>query len=166
MDFRSRIVGYGDEPLDNILFNPNNWRVHPKAQQEAMTGVLSEIGWVEGVIINVKTGNLIDGHMRALLAQKAGSKTIPAIYVDLTLDEENLILATKDPIGMMAVADQQKFSDLCEVITTDNQAVEDLIKAMGEMDGIPEKSLDPKPGRTKKPKIVICPGCGMEIKPA
>ena len=38
--FQNRIIGSGEEPLDQIQFNPRNWRVHPLNQQNALKGVL------------------------------------------------------------------------------------------------------------------------------
>ena len=32
----NRIVGTGEEAPDQLLANPRNWRVHPKAQQDAL----------------------------------------------------------------------------------------------------------------------------------
>ena len=62
MKYQNRIVGNGEEPLDQIMFNPRNWRIHPLHQQDALKGVLEEVGWVQQVIVNKQTGNLIDGH--------------------------------------------------------------------------------------------------------
>ncbi len=45
--WRNRIVGAGEEAPDQLLANPGNWRVHPKAQQDALAGALDEVGWVQ-----------------------------------------------------------------------------------------------------------------------
>src|SRR6266496_1142724 len=39
----NRIVGYGEEPPEQLLANEKNWRVHPKAQQEALKGALRKV---------------------------------------------------------------------------------------------------------------------------
>lgn len=44
--WRNRIVGHGDEPPEQLLANPANWRTHPKEQQQALAGALSEVSWV------------------------------------------------------------------------------------------------------------------------
>ena len=87
-EYKNRIIGSGEEPLDQILFNPRNWRVHPLNQQNALKGVLEEVGWVQEVIINQRTGHLVDGHLRCQLAAREGAKTIPVKYVDLSEEEE------------------------------------------------------------------------------
>ncbi len=38
--WRNRITGTGEEAPDQLLANPANWRVHPKAQQDALAGAL------------------------------------------------------------------------------------------------------------------------------
>lgn len=57
----NRIVGAGEEPPDQLLANPRNWRVHPKGQQDALAGALDEVGWVTGVIVNRRSGCVVDG---------------------------------------------------------------------------------------------------------
>jgi hypothetical protein len=36
--WRNRIIGSGQEAPDQLLANPANWRIHPKAQQDALAG--------------------------------------------------------------------------------------------------------------------------------
>ena len=125
--YKNRIIGSGEESLDNILFNPRNWRIHPLNQQDALKGVLEEVGWVQQVIINKRTGNLIDGHLRCQLAARDGNKTIPVLYVDIDEAEEELVLATLDPIAGMAATDKQKLDELFQDINSDNENVQKLI---------------------------------------
>src|SRR5690348_10145058 len=80
--WRNRIVGHGEEDPEQLLANPNNWRIHPKSQQDALKGVLSEVGWVQDVIVNKRTGFVVDGHARVALAISAGER-VPVVYVDL-----------------------------------------------------------------------------------
>ena len=124
---RNRIVGSGEEQLDQIMFNPRNWRIHPLSQQDALKGVLEEVGWVQQVIVNKRTGNLIDGHLRCQLAAREGAKTIPVVYVDVSEDEEALVLATLDPIGAMAATDKQKLDELFAGIESENENVRKMM---------------------------------------
>jgi hypothetical protein len=39
--WRNRITGSGQEAPDQLLANPANWRIHPKAQQDALAGALT-----------------------------------------------------------------------------------------------------------------------------
>ncbi len=125
--YKNRIIGSGEESLDNILFNPRNWRIHPLNQQDALKGVLEEVGWVQQVIINKRTGNLIDGHLRCQLAAREGNKTIPVLYVDIDEAEEELVLATLDPIAAMAATDKQKLDELFAGIQSENESVRKMM---------------------------------------
>ena len=135
-DWKNRIIGHGDEPLDEILFNPANWRIHPKAQQEALEGVLSQVGWVQDVIVNKQTGHLVDGHLRCQVAARNGEKTVPVVYVDLTPEEESLILATIDPLSAMAATDKQKLDDLLHAVQSDDERVQEMISGLAEREGL------------------------------
>jgi len=129
---KNRIIGSGEEQLDQIMFNPRNWRIHPLSQQDALKGVLEEVGWVQEVIVNKRTGHLVDGHLRCQLAAREGAKTIPVKYVDLSEDEEALVLATLDPIGAMAATDRQKMSELMEMIKTEDERVQKMVSDLAE----------------------------------
>lgn len=111
--FRSRIVGFCERRADSFLAHPENWRVHGWAQQEALSGVLDAVGWVTGVVENVRTGHVVDGHLRVQEALKRGDETlVPVVQVDLSEEEERLVLAALDPIGAMATADGAKLAAL------------------------------------------------------
>ena len=133
---KNRIIGSGEEQLDQIMFNPRNWRIHPLSQQDALKGVLEEVGWVQQVIINKRTGNLIDGHLRCQLAAREGAQTIPVVYVDVSEDEEALVLATLDPIAAMAATDKQKLEELFQDINSDNENVQKMISEIAEHNGM------------------------------
>jgi len=168
-EYKNRIIGSGVEPLDNILFNPRNWRIHPLSQQDALKGVLEEVGWVQQVIVNKRTGNLIDGHLRCQLAAREGNTTIPVVYVDLEETEEDLILSTLDPIGAMAATDKQKLDELFRDIQSDNENIQKLITEIGAKEGIIPPDFEPvgidEQGRLDEKAKVTCPECGHEFTP-
>ena len=101
--WRNRIVGHGEVEAESLLANPRNWRIHPKNQVDALAGVLAEVGWVQDVIVNQRSGFVVDGHARVALAIKAKEK-VPVLYVELDEREEAIILATIDPLSAMAAA--------------------------------------------------------------
>ena len=142
-EYKNRIIGSGEEPLDQILFNPRNWRVHPLNQQNALKGVLEEVGWVQEVIINQRTGHLVDGHLRCQLAAREGAKTIPVKYVDLSEDEEALVLSTLDPIAAMATTDKAKLDELFASIETENADVLKMLDDIAEKERLEYAKRDP-----------------------
>jgi hypothetical protein len=123
----NRIVSYGEENPEQLLANPLNWRVHPKAQQMSISGVLDDIGFISPIIVNKTTGHMIDGHMRVSLALRNNVAKIPVVYVELTEQEEREALITLDPITNMAVADMQNLEMLISDLDDVNDAVKLLI---------------------------------------
>jgi hypothetical protein len=114
MTWRNRIVGTGEESPQDLVANPKNWRTHPVGQETALSAALDEVGWVDDVIVNRRSGLLVDGHLRTELAAKRGEQSIPVKYVDLDEREEALVLATFDPISGMAGTDEDKLKELMD----------------------------------------------------
>jgi len=148
--WRNRITGAGEEAPDQLLANPANWRVHPKAQQEALAGALDTVGWVQQVLVNRRSGFVVDGHARVALALTRGEATVPVLYVDLEPDEEALVLATLDPIGAMATRDEEKLRALLAEVTVDDAGLRRLLADMAgpntgltDPDDLPEPSEAP-----------------------
>ena len=101
----NKIVGHAEVPPDQLLANPNNWRIHPMYQQKALQGVINDIGYIKSVTVNKNSGMVIDGHLRVTLALRDNIPTIPVEYVDLTEAEEAEALITLDPIAALAGSD-------------------------------------------------------------
>jgi DNA modification methylase len=132
MALKSRIVGEGTEAPDQLLANPENFRRHPKPQQEALEAALSELGWIQRVIVNERTGHIIDGHLRVELALRRDEPEVPVLYVDLTENEERIALATLDPISGLAYHDEQQLEELLAAITTDNDELAAFLDSLGK----------------------------------
>ena len=126
--WRNRIVGHGDEDPRVIRPNPQNWRVHGEKQSRALTGILAQVGWVGEVMVNRRTGHLVDGHLRVDLAIQSGEARVPVTYVDLDDQEEALVLATLDPLGAMAGVDRLRLGDLLEQMAHEDQATQALLE--------------------------------------
>ena len=125
--WRNRIVGQGVESPEQLLANPRNWRIHPKAQQDALAGVLSEVGWVQNIIVNQRTGHVVDGHARVEIAISRGEAEVPVVYVDLDENEEGVILAALDPLAGMAVTDPEKWAELLAEISVTDEALRAML---------------------------------------
>jgi DNA modification methylase len=108
--------------------HPKNWRKHPRAQAEGLDGVLNEVGWVQNVILNQRTGRLLDGHLRIELALKNHENEVPVTVVDLSEEEEEKVLVTLDPLSAMAKINHSQLEAIIMGIKTTNPAVADLIE--------------------------------------
>ena len=70
--WQSRIVGHGQEDPARLVPNELNWRRHPAGQRKALTEVMDRVGWVQDIIVNRRSGRLVDGHLRLTLALERG----------------------------------------------------------------------------------------------
>ena len=138
------IVESGTVDPTTLTPNPLNWRMHPQYQIDALEGLLNSVGWVNRILVNKRTGNMVDGHARVETAIAQGEQSVPVDYIDVSEDAEQLILATFDPLSSMAYADAAMLADLIEACA-DN--LNDLLKrglermpgaqVDGEWDGMP-----------------------------
>jgi hypothetical protein len=170
--FQSRIVGHGAEPPDQLLANPQNWRVHPRRQQKALEQALDKIGWVTEVIVNQTTGHVVDGHLRVGLAISAGEPTVPVTYVELSEDEERMALASLDPITGLAIADTASLTSLLSELNVEDE-LGDLLRDVagqrdGRMDPPSQEQIEERQeamdnafsGNEARSEEVTCPDCG------
>ena len=114
--YENKIIGTGTENPEQLLANPYNWRIHPKTQQDALESLLDDVGWVQNVIVNQRTGHVVDGHLRVAVAISREQVEVPVVYVDLSEDEEKKVLASLDPLGDMAVTDIDKINELLDEV--------------------------------------------------
>ena len=163
MNIKNSIIGYGTKPADQFNANPLNFRTHPQKQRDAVRESLSEIGWIDAVIENVQTGNLIDGHERVMQALE-NNEDVPYLQVDLTPEQEKLALAIFDKLTGMATIDDEIFEQLKQEIVTDNDILLDVINDK-EFDytmfapeaGDGEKEIDENLNTEHE-----CPSCGYK----
>lgn len=144
--WRNRIVGHDELDPRVIVLNPKNAKAHPKAQQAAMDGVLEDVGWLEEVTINQRTGVLLDGHMRVARAIKQGEASVPVKYVDVDPAEEPTILLARDFIGTQAKLEADRVDALMRDASSSNDAVQELLAKIADSVGLygeEEKKADP-----------------------
>lgn len=132
MKYKNKIVEMVDVEVDQVIFNPQNWRIHPKLQQETLDEQMQEIGWIQPVIINQRTGNLVDGHLRVLLARREGLSHVPATIIDISEEEEKIALASFDSITIMAGTDKAKLEELLNIISDENEDIENLVEQIAK----------------------------------
>lgn len=142
-DWQNRIIKNGIERAGAFLANEENWRIHPRPQQEAVNALLEQVGWVQDVIVNIRSApewgdrrhveTLLDGHLRVTLAlRKSEDEPVPVKYVDLSPDEEHLVLALLDATTGEAAADREKMDALLASIQTDAPALQSLLSKVAE----------------------------------
>lgn len=129
MNFRNRIIGLEHVPACDLIAHPNNWRLHSERQKSALSGLLSEVGFVDAVVARrTRQGlQLIDGHCRA---EVAGNEKVPVLVVDLSDDEAAKVLALLDPLAAMADVDAAALDSLLKSIESDDAAVAELLSQL------------------------------------
>jgi len=105
-----------------------NWRRHPDAQTRALDKTLDAVGWIQSVIVNERTGRMLDGHLRVARALERGEARVPVTYIDVDEEEEGLILASFDPIGAMAEEDEEL---LAQIIEEQDAIATEIVESLG-----------------------------------
>jgi hypothetical protein len=93
------------------MTNPANWKAHPSGQRATISELLDRVGWAGAVLVNERTGRMLDGHARREIAL-AGNQAVPVLIGDWSEEQERLILAGLDPSGWTAIADRRKYEAL------------------------------------------------------
>jgi len=122
--------------------HPNNWRVHPQSQQDALRGILAEVGYADALLARELpdgTLQLIDGHLRA---ETTPEMEVPVLVVDLDDREAAKLLALHDPLAGLAEANSDALAELLEQVETESEAVQDLLDQLLAEPG-PEGALPP-----------------------
>src|SRR5688572_29294420 len=106
MNIRDRIKELRRVRAGDLRPHPKNWRTHPEEQQNALRGILAEVGYVDALMVReLPDGSLqiVDGHLRAETTPDA---QVPELVVDLDDKEADKVLATFDPLAAMAEPDE------------------------------------------------------------
>ncbi|MDP9236368.1 MAG: site-specific DNA-methyltransferase [Chloroflexota bacterium] len=77
--------------IESLRPDPANPRKITDAELEALTRSLREWGFVQPVLVRRDDNTVIGGHQRLLAARRLGTKTVPAIFVDLTQEQGRLL---------------------------------------------------------------------------
>jgi DNA modification methylase len=147
---RDRIVELRRVHAADLRPNPKNWRTHPKAQQEALRGILAEVGYADALLARETPDGLqlIDGHLRAETTPDA---EVPVLILDVTEAEADKLLLSLDPLAAMAEGDADALRTLLGQVETDSEAVQKMLDGLA-------KEYGAQPG----PKPLDDPGANLE----
>jgi DNA modification methylase len=150
MKIRDRVVELRRVRAADLRPNPRNWRRHPKAQADALRGLLSEIGYADALLARETPEGLmlIDGHLRAETTPDA---VVPVLVLDVTEAEADKLLLSLDPLAAMAEGDADALRTLLAQVETDSDAVRRMLDGLA-------KEYGAQPG----PKPLDDPGPNLE----
>jgi ParB-like chromosome segregation protein Spo0J len=152
MQIRDRIKELRRVRASDLRPNPRNWRSHPAAQQDALRGLLAEVGYADALLVRELddgTLMLVDGHLRAETTPEA---VVPVLVLDVDEDEANKILLTLDPLAGMATTSHEQLQLLMTEVETESAAVRTL------MDEIAREYQDAErfaTSATDRPEVVV-----------
>jgi len=169
MKIRDRIKELRRVKASELSPNPKNWRTHPQGQQDALRGVLSEIGYADALLARELpdgTLELVDGHLRA---ETTPDMEVPVLVLDINQDEANKLLTLLDPMAGMAEANKDALGQLLLECQTESEAVQKMLDALAAENGldvfadggIPEgnKPIDEEAMANTENE---CPKCGFK----
>ena len=177
MNIRDRIKELRRVKASELRPNPKNWRKHPEEQQNALRGILAEVGYVDALMVReLEDGSLqiVDGHLRA---ETTPDSLVPVLVVDLDDKEADKVLATFDPLGAMAEPDEAQLEALLKGIETDSEALAAMLEQLAQDSGcgqsgeiIEDEIPEPPDEATTKPGELIILGdhrlyCGDSSNP-
>lgn len=136
-DYRNRILSLEYIPSGDLTAHPGNWRDHPKAQADALLGVLKEVG-IAGALLAYRSERqggalvVIDGHLR----KDAAPQKWPVLVLDVNDEEADYLLATHDPLAAMATADAGALDALLSSVNSGEAAVQAMLADLATHSGL------------------------------
>jgi len=134
--FRDRIKAFRRVPARELLRNPRNWRTHPQAQQEALRGILSEVGYADALLAREADDGslvLVDGHLRA---ETTPDQEVPVLVLDVTEAEADKLLLSLDPLAELAETNAQALDALLRDVQTGSEGLAGMWDALARENGL------------------------------
>lgn len=78
-------------PIADLRPDPLNPRRIPEAELELLTRSIREFGFVQPVLARREDQTVIGGHQRLLAAARLGMKTVPVVYLDLSIEQARVL---------------------------------------------------------------------------
>jgi ParB-like chromosome segregation protein Spo0J len=82
---------YERRRLDELTPSPDNPRSITKAAKKALAASIKRFGFVQPVIVNETTGNVVGGHQRLEVLREQGATEVDVVVVAWTEAEERLL---------------------------------------------------------------------------
>jgi hypothetical protein len=167
--FEVKIVDRGEMPAGAFMANPYNASVLTQIQRNALVESIDVFGQVKSVLINQRSGHLIDGHKRVTMALGVGDETMVSYEaIDVDDQTERDILAVLDPIGKLSQFDQPALQEQLANVSTDNPVFAELLSNLNAFknkmdDDSDGDSPDDDEDGEDSPSKRTCPHCGKDI---
>jgi ParB-like chromosome segregation protein Spo0J len=132
MNIRNRVKALRTVKASELAPNPKNWRTHPKAQQDALRGILAEVGYADALLAReLPDGSLmlVDGHLRA---ETTPDQEVPVLILDINEAEADKLLLSLDPLAALAETNAQALDALLREVDTGSEGLQQMYADMAE----------------------------------
>ena len=133
MNIRNRVRELRTVKAAELTPNPRNWRTHPKAQQDALKGILAEVGYADALLAReLEDGSLmlVDGHLRA---ETTPEQEVPVLVLDIDEAEADKLLLSLDPLAALAETNAQALDTLLREVDTGSEGLQQMYADMAEV---------------------------------
>ena len=161
MNIRNRVRELRTVKAAELTPNPRNWRTHPKGQQDALRGILAEVGYADALLAReLPDGSLmlVDGHLRA---ETTPDQEVPVLVLDISEAEADKLLLSLDPLAALAETNAVALDALLREVDTGSEGLQQMYADLADAaelyqddpaeiveDEVPEPPAEPvtKPG--------------------
>jgi hypothetical protein len=185
-NFRNRIIGHRVVKARDLIPHDLNPRTHSKAQKEALSDLLGEVGFARSALAYVADKDrarlgyesnmdlapltLIDGHLRRVTLP---DEEITVEVLDVNDEEARKLLLSIDPLSSLAGYSEDALGSLRQSVETESSALTNLWHSVADAQKAAERVLEdarqanlsgkkPKPDAEAGPDkflvIIDCPG--------
>jgi hypothetical protein len=124
MQIRNRVRELRRVKAADLVPNPKNWRTHPKGQQDALRGILAEVGYADALLAReLPDGSLmlVDGHLRA---ETTPDQEVPVLVLDISEAEADKLLLSLDPLAALAETNASSLDALLREVNTGSEGLQ------------------------------------------
>ena len=125
--WQNRIVGHADADPLTLKAHPKNFRTHANQQRRLMEAAIDELGHIGEIVVNKNSGRILNGHLRVELTIGRAEETVPVTWVDVSDEEELVLLAFFDAIGDQATIDAAKLRANFAAISSEHENLRTVI---------------------------------------
>ncbi len=147
--------------VDEINFAPYNPRIISEEMMEDLKTSIKRFGYVEPIIVNKRTMNVVGGNQRLQALKDLGIKEVEAVIIDLPLEREKIL-----NIALNEISGEWDYSKLKEVLDTiEDELLRDLagfeeIELFDDLSGVEIDDIIKDNDEGEE----ICPNCGYCFK--
>ena len=152
--------------LADVKMRPDNPRVISEKALAGLRNSIDRFGYMEPIVWNKRTGNIVGGHQRYYVLAKAGVVEASMMVIDMSAEEElaaNLTLNNPEIEGKFT----ENTSDLLHQVETGNTELFNALNMdalLSSLENVPKIIEGEKAPPVKNETDTKCPCCGHRWK--